>query len=419
MHHDLKKLEKRARELLLTGKPSFDAVENFAVVGAEGKSIFSLVSTPGGPPENPLNDDSLAVRQEAGIMLFAAEELGNYLATWALPGDRGERAVLFIDLQKPIAGDLHDLTIKFYLIGFGAALAVIFLALLGTRTLKRPLRQVEEAMTAIDRRRHGFRLKVPEGQEFAEAYRKVNRALVRLEQLDSVQRSAVQRRNALANELKTISRFLDVLAHEIKNPLHALGINVDVLKTKIQREKPRADILKHAKILERELEHLQEVVQGFLNFVRPGVPQKERTQLNSVVREVIQLAGPEAQKRKIKVEARLAKSLRHVTLDPRQMQQALHNVLINAVHASYDGGKIVVRTWQKGNRVLVSVKDEGMGMSKADLKKVFELYYTTKKGGTGLGLPITKRLVEANGGELQVESAQGKGTTVTMMFRTR
>ncbi|RMF65605.1 MAG: sensor histidine kinase, partial [Calditrichaeota bacterium] len=370
-------------------------------------------------PENPLNDDSLAVRQEAGIMLFAAEELGNYRATWALPGDRGERAVLFIDLQKPIAGDLHDLTIKFYLIGFGAALAVIFLALLGTRTLKRPLRQVEEAMTAIDRRRHGFRLKVPEGQEFAEAYRKVNRALVRLEQLDSVQRSAVQRRNALANELKTISRFLDVLAHEIKNPLHALGINVDVLKTKIQREKPRADILKHAKILERELEHLQEVVQGFLNFVRPGVPQKERTQLNSVVREVIQLAGPEAQKRKIKVEARLAKSLRHVTLDPRQMQQALHNVLINAVHASYDGGKIVVRTWQKGNRVLVSVKDEGMGMSKADLKKVFELYYTTKKGGTGLGLPITKRLVEANGGELQVESAQGKGTTVTMMFRTR
>ncbi|RMF65875.1 MAG: hypothetical protein D6743_07285, partial [Calditrichaeota bacterium] len=68
VHHDLKKLEKRARELLLTGKPSFDAVENFAVVGAEGKSIFSLVSTPGGSPENPLNDDSLAVRQEAGIM---------------------------------------------------------------------------------------------------------------------------------------------------------------------------------------------------------------------------------------------------------------------------------------------------------------------------------------------------------------
>ncbi|MFQ5770588.1 MAG: PAS domain-containing sensor histidine kinase, partial [bacterium] len=222
--------------------------------------------------------------------------------------------------------------------------------------------------------------------------------------------------NAVLKELNTISRFLDIMSHEIKNPLHALGINLDVLKTKIQKGQSKESALKHTEILEYEIEHLQEVIQGFLSYVRPGKPKKERIKINELIKGVCQTVAAEAEKSKIRIESRLSKGLREVLLDKGQIQQALYNIIINAMHATGEGGKISIRSWPKKKKILVSVKDNGTGISKEQLKKIFDLYYTTKKNGTGLGLPVTKRIIEANGGQIQLESKTEKGTKVTLMF---
>jgi signal transduction histidine kinase len=237
-----------------------------------------------------------------------------------------------------------------------------------------------------------------------------------MEELDQAQRRAAGERERALKKLRDQARLLDLMAHEIKNPLHSLGINLDVLKTKIDKGLPKESALKQVETLEGQLAHLQEVVEGFFGYVRPGVPKKERTSVNELIKNVCQMASADAAKSKIQIETRLGKKLRDVVVDRNQVQQALHNVVINAIHATGQGGKIAIRSWEKRSKVLISVKDTGMGISKEQLKKIFDLYYTTKKNGTGLGLPVSKRIVETNNGELLMESAVGKGTTVTFMF---
>lgn len=407
--------EAQLRQLLLQESGRFKNLHDLLLVNGENQVIFSLNSNPA------VLNLTLPKRADLGnpnvVRLIKRKGRGEFDGVWLIEPTVNLQGVVRVKAEsaslRPI---LHDLNLKLYLIGFGAVLAAIILSLLSSRVSKSPVYQIGRAMDTIEKRRYGFRLKWNKDDEFAEIYQKVNAALQRLEQLDAAQRTAVQRRNSAINELRTITRFLDIMAHEIRNPLHSLGINLDVLKTKIEKGQPPESALKHVKTLEDELEHLQEVVQGFLGYVRPGVPKKEKTTINEIIKNVCQTAAADAEKAKIRIETRLGKNLRNVFLDRSQVQQALHNILINAIHATGEGGKIAVRSWEKRDKVLVSVKDTGAGISKEQLKKIFDLYYTTKKNGTGLGLPVSKRIVEANNGQLQLESAVGKGTTVTFMF---
>ncbi|MFQ6112453.1 MAG: PAS domain-containing sensor histidine kinase [bacterium] len=412
--------EVRLRQLLLRESKKYSGIEDVLLTGSGDEIIFSLNSkTEGSVYETDAATEESNGNNLAGIQLIKTKEPGTYDAVWAIVGGNDFKTVLRINTgSENLRRIIHNLTLKFYLIGFAGVLGVIVVSLVSARLLKAPMKEIERAMTNIDKRKYGYRLKAKSNSEFAGVYQKVNLALRRLEQLDAVERTAVQKRNAILKELKTISRFLDIMAHEIKNPLHAMGINLDVLKTKLQKGQSKETALKHADILEQELDHLQEVVRGFLSYVRPGVPQKQRTNLNNIIKEVCQMAAAEADKSKISIETRLGRGLRDVLLDRAQIQQALHNIVINAIQATREGGKVMIRSWPKRKKALLSIRDTGAGISREHLKKIFDLYFTTKKGGTGLGLPITKRIVEANGGQMQLESKLGRGTTVTIMFPT-
>ncbi len=409
--------DSRLRQLLLKELNKFDCVENVFLLNRLGKIIFSL--KPGAIDFYPTQ----SLPAETGTGNFATAKViqrsgaGACDAVWMVEPAANLLGVVRINPKAGrIRAILQDLDIKLYLLGFAGVLGAIFLSFIGTRVSRSALANISKALDVIDKRKYGFRLKWKADDEFANTYQKVNEALQRMEQLDAAQRNAVQKRNSVINELKTTSRFLDIMAHEIKNPLHALGINLDVLKSKIQKSQPQESTLKHVEILEHELDHLQEVVQGFLSYVRPGVPKRERAPVNEIIRQVCQMVSANAEKAKLRIETRLAKNLRDILVDRGQLQQALHNVVINAIHATAAGGKIIIRSWAKRNRILIAIKDSGTGISKEQIKKIFDLYYTTKKDGTGLGLPVSKRIVEANGGELQLESAVGKGTTVTLLF---
>ncbi|HEX9654347.1 MAG TPA: HAMP domain-containing sensor histidine kinase [bacterium] len=408
--------ESQLRQVLLKETGRFQTIEDVFVVDSEKQAIFSLNATPLGSAAAllPSSDSSNHARE---VKITKRPGIGAYECAWIIDAEDHLYGVLRVRAETgSLRSVLHNVNLKLYLIGFAGVIGAIALAMMSSRVSKSPLHQMARAMETIDKRRYSFRLKWNKDDEFADVYQKANLALQRLEQLDTAQRTAVQRRTAVLNELRTISRFMDIMSHEIKNPLHALGINLDVLKTKIDKGQPRDSTLKHIQILEDQLHHLQEVVQGFLSYVRPGVPKKEKSAVNELIKHVCEMAAADAEKAKIRIETRLGKGLHDVVLDRNQVQQAVHNIVINAIHATGEGGKITIRSWEKRDKVLVAVKDTGVGIGKDQLKKIFDLYYTTKKNGTGLGLPVSKRIVEANDGQLLLESVVGKGTTVTFMF---
>ncbi len=406
---------KKFKQYLLNQLSDYKEIEEIFLLTESKEILFSLYAK---NPTIPASFDTLINNSTEKIVLIKATDSETFGASWLIPAPKSFTCILRIDSTLRISGIIHNLKIKWYLLGFAGILVIIFLSLIWSKVLSSPMRDIEKAMLQIDKRKYGYRLKIKKDDPFAKVYEKVNLALQRLEQLDSVQRNAVQRKNALVSEMKTFSRFMDMMAHEVKNPLHALGINLDVLKTKVQKGKPKRDVLKHSEILEHEIDHLQEVIQGFLNYVRPGVPRKERLKINNLIKDVCEMVAPEAEKSKISIETRLGKNISDVLIDRGQFQQALHNILINAVHATSEGGKVNIRSWAKRKIVLLSVKDTGTGIAKEQLQKIFDLYFTTKKNGTGLGLPISKRIVEANGGQMQLDSKLNKGTTITISLHS-
>lgn len=407
--------DKKFRQYLLNELNGRKEIEEVFLLSETKQILFSLYSK---NATASVSIDSLVKIGAQEIAVIKTKNSESFEAVWLLPVPRNLTCVLRIDPTVRVSSIIHSLKIKWYLLGFAGILMVIFLSLIWSKVLSSPMRIIEKAMTQIDKRKYGHRLKIQENDPFAKVYEKVNLALQRLEQLDSVQRNAVQRKNVLLNEMKTFSRYMDMMAHEVKNPLHALGINLDVLKTKVQKGKPKKDVLKHSEILEHEIDHLQEVIQGFLSYVRPGVPRKERLKINNLIKDVCEMVAPEAEKSKISIETRLGKNLSDILIDRGQFQQALHNLLINAVHATGEGGKVNIRSWAKRKKVLVSIKDTGTGIAKEQLQQIFDLYFTTKKNGTGLGLPISKRIVEANGGQMQLDSKLDKGTTIIISLQS-
>lgn len=391
-------------------------LENFIILNQDSSVIFSLYVKPNDELVNGLRATDVLF-DSSGIRILSWKDKGQQLATWHVRELDNLMGLLYVNKEEPFRQIVHQTTLNFYVLGVAGLLTVVLLAFIISGFAKTPVRNIERAISTAPGRRR-FRLKATPDSDFYSAYQKVNQMVDKLQQLDASQRKISRRKNALTRELKTMSRFLDVMAHEVKNPLHALVINLDVLKTKIQRDKSKSETLKHARILEKELDHLQEVIGGFLDFVRPGVPQKEPVDFNQVVRSVCQMAEQEASRAKVKIERRFASNMRNVNIDKNQFKQALHNIVLNAIHASSEGSKVVVRTWARRNTAFVSVKDSGSGMSPEQLEKAFDLYFTTKKNGSGIGLPISKKLIEANGGQLKVDSKPEKGTQVSISLRT-
>ncbi len=400
------------RSRFLEFSRGYPAIQDFFVFSGDSTIVFSFLERVNGAQllKRPKSDSTeiVVVKRKSDF----------YQASWHLKTNELLTANLIINPTLNVRDSKRTFMIQIFLISVGAVICAILIAGVMGKGAGTPMKIVEKAMSQIDKRKYGFRIKSKSSDEFHLVFEKVDRALMRLEQLDSVQRTAVQKKNSLTTEMRTMFKYLDVMAHEVKNPLHALVLNTDVLKTKIQKERAKAESLKHVKIIELEIEHLSEVIDGFLRYFRPGVPQKEKLQINSIVSDVCKMASADAGKGKIKIETRFGKSMSNVMVDSNQMGQVFHNLMINAIHASPEGSKISIRTWEKARKIMISIKDNGAGIAKEELKKIFDLYYTTKKQGSGIGLPVTKRIVEANGGQLQFESKVGKGTIATVIINT-
>ncbi|MEZ5987907.1 MAG: ATP-binding protein [Planctomycetota bacterium] len=217
-------------------------------------------------------------------------------------------------------------------------------------------------------------------------------------------------------------------AHEIKNPLSTIGLNLRLLEEDLAGpESPRDKrILERTRRLSKEVARLQGILQSFLDYVRAPRPVLAELRLNELVREIADLVGPTLEAGGVRLGLFLAEELPPLLADRTLLHQALLNLVTNAeqaLAAAGAGGEILVSTgWEDGpggGRHFVSVLDNGPGMDEATRERCFHPYFSTKRGGAGLGLAITRRFVEDHDGTIEVESDPGHGTRFTVRLPSR
>jgi signal transduction histidine kinase len=206
------------------------------------------------------------------------------------------------------------------------------------------------------------------------------------------------------------------LAHEIRNPLSTLSMNLQLLREDWSNpvsEREQRGAKKLDTIL-RETERLERVLEDLLRFAAGHRLRLERVDATRLVDELLDFYTPQAEQARVRLARQLAPPPLAVEADANLLRQAVHNLLVNAQQAMPSGGEIAVRTAARDGRVEIAVRDTGPGIPPENLDRIFNLYFSTKPGGTGLGLPMAKKIVDEHRGTLTVASEAGGGTTFTI-----
>lgn len=224
-------------------------------------------------------------------------------------------------------------------------------------------------------------------------------------------------RQKLVDQYTEIARLAGGLAHEIKNPLSTIRLNMELLAEDFSQD-PENPLFRRAlnkvKVVQRECQRLQDLLDDFLNFAKVRKLNLEPTNLNQQVRQLLHFFLPKARESNIEVIDYLASDLPMVLLDRQAFDGAMLNLLLNAQQAMPNGGQLVVRTSGTRDGVELDLIDTGCGMDAETQARIFDAFFSTKRGGTGLGLPTARKIIEAHGGQIRVQSEPGRGTQFTI-----
>ncbi len=262
-----------------------------------------------------------------------------------------------------------------------------------------------------------------------------------------------------ARKLASLGRLMVGVTHEVKNPLNAMTIHLELVREHLSRAverrearvgavlglaaaggamsttiaadvdatPPRIDSAvssraidgarEHIEVIAAEIKRLDDVIQGFLRFIRPQELQLETVDAHGLMGEVLALVEPEGRRSGVTCRIREAGPVPPLRADPSLLRQALLNLALNACQAMPRGGELAMGARvEKDGRVSLVVEDTGVGIPAADLERIFDLYYTTRSGGSGIGLSMVYRIVQLHGGEIAVESIEGRGSTFRMLL---
>jgi signal transduction histidine kinase len=256
--------------------------------------------------------------------------------------------------------------------------------------------------------------------------------------------SRMQSTLAYSRKLVALGRLTAGIAHEVKNPLNAMMIHLELLRTKIRATQaapqpepvaaaggmlglgpgraaalpaPVQGALEHVSIIESEIRRLDEVVQGFLKFTRPEDLRLQPVKVHALMDEILPIIETEATKHNVRVTVDVPPSVPAVNGDSSMLRQAFLNLAINACQAMPSGGALRLKAGPSSRaRVEVIVQDTGIGIAPEHLSKIFNLYFTTKERGTGIGLSMVYRIIQMHDGEVEVQSTPGRGTTFRVLL---
>jgi signal transduction histidine kinase len=231
-------------------------------------------------------------------------------------------------------------------------------------------------------------------------------ALLTLHDLESVRE--IESELEVSRRMASIGRLTAGVGHEVKNPINAIVVHLELLRNKVHAG---GDALRHLDIIQSEIRRLDRVVQTLVDFSRPVELQLKDQDLRAVVASVLMLASAEFQTRGITVESESPSRSVLCRVDADLLEQALLNVVLNGAQAMASGGALEVRLTEDGRWAYIRVRDHGEGIPDEIRSRIFDLYFTTRKEGSGIGLAMTYRIVQMHHGQIDVESKPGSGTT--------
>jgi two-component system sensor histidine kinase AtoS len=234
---------------------------------------------------------------------------------------------------------------------------------------------------------------------------------------DVTEKGRLSREISKSRDLSTIGVLARWMAHEIRNPLSSLNINIELLREELLDQTQltqKKEILSLLSFISYETLRLETNLKDFLDFNRLPPPKFESIQVNDVLESIVRLLGAEVQMKNARIETHFQKKLPLLEIDVSQFSLALSNLLINSIQAVLDQGEIHLFTRASKKNVFILIQDNGVGISKEDLPKIFDFMFSTKPTGSGLGLSIAKKIISDHRGEIGVKSEPNKGSTFTI-----
>jgi signal transduction histidine kinase len=269
----------------------------------------------------------------------------------------------------------------------------------------RPLRRLREGARRIAAGDYGKRIAETGPTEIADLAREFN----------SMGRAVQEREEEKlrAARIAIAGKMAGQVAHEVRNPLSSIGLNTELLEDELFEHDSEAREL--CRKIRNEVDRLTQITEIYLGL-RGGKPKLARESLNAIVDDLVGFVRKDLANRRVRLDTELDPEDPVGNIDANQIRQCLINLVRNAADAvaSNGGGRVVVRTRGARGRVEVAVEDDGVGIAHEQLPRLFEPFFSTKKGGTGLGLALTQQIIQDHGGEIHVASRVGRGTTFTL-----
>jgi signal transduction histidine kinase len=219
------------------------------------------------------------------------------------------------------------------------------------------------------------------------------------------------------SELEELSRLTGGLAHEIKNPLSIIKVNLKLISEELaSKDANPARAARKIDVVRKETDRLEQILEDFLRYIRKTELHPVSVDINHLVTDMTDFYSPQAASRSITLRVALDSGQLICKADADMLKQVLLNLFINAQQAMPDGGDLMLRTQKNGPNAVIIVSDTGKGIEPENLDKIFDAYYSTKLGGSGLGLPTSRKIIEAHNGSIRVDSVPQKGSSFTIQL---
>jgi len=338
------------------------------------------------------NLDQILSNLQDGIMLFTRDSR-------AVLVSRSMERFLDVSRDQLLGAEVHDIFDRTTLLGrtvrqaFDAGMSIV-----QEEITTEAGRRLELSLDFIhdDRDEH-----VADGRSLG--------ALLTLHDVESV--SEIESELELSRRMAAIGRLTSGVGHEVKNPINAIVVHLELLRSKVGGE---ATAARHLEIIQSEIQRLDRVVQTLVDFSRPVELKLMDHDMRQIVSSVLMLASAGLESYNVTVVSNLPDHPVTVKVDADLLKQALLNVVLNGAQAMSDGGELSVRLTEDGRNAFIKVQDHGEGIPDEIRSKIFDLYFTTKRDGSGIGLAMTYRILQLHHGQLDVESKVGEGSTFTL-----
>ena len=358
--------------------------------------------------------------QHSGTLVYTGSS-GEMVAAFATVTPFGWKVVIEQPADRAFARS-RDMILGISVLMVISAAVASLIGILVVRKIVRPIYELVRGAQLFARGRLTHTIETPGHGELTTLAREFNQMARELLEKE--------RRLKQAERLATLSKFATILSHEIRNPLNSMIINLRILKRDMDKQNgDPGSVGGHYEKVISEIWRIDSLVENFLNYARPPELVPYPHDINEVLDEVVATHQGTAQERGVRIDTRYRDGELTVSVDVNQIKQVFLNIMLNAFDAMEAGGTLTITTERApprdssdltledfGENPQVSIKfeDTGRGIDPGRLDRIFEVYYTSKSTGTGLGLPIAQQIVEKHGGVISVESRPGKGTAFTL-----